>query len=360
MPVLMALTRTIVFCSGSAPVPLSTLTAKADAIIVAQVVDGSVSSGRIAVNLNVLRVLKGTIQPRAGITVDTLAAPVGPQKSGPLEKDTGIFFLNASPNGAWTLIPPISGYLLEFRSTFILLPPASIALSLPLGVTASALDKVIAEATAAVQSPLTLTSIAIDLAAEYRRNPSPAMKLLFAQLRSHPNNRLRVAGLRAGLSDGDEKILRDVQAELAKLPPFLSASIMEEIQNHFTSTKPEAVAQLGRLTNSSATVPRLRLASAIALARVHTNDSVPYLASLLDDSDPQLRATAVGGLAKFANNVAVDGHHPQPGDWKYRTDETIRNSAMDERVIRQNPAILSFWKGWWSEHRTEVAQATQP
>jgi hypothetical protein len=352
--VMLAITRSSAICSGSAPVPLSTLTDKADAIVVAQVIDGSVSTDRIAVNLNVIRVWKGTIQPQTVVTIDTLAARVGPQKTGPVEKDIGMFFLRTSTHGTWALIPPISGFLLDFRNTFIALPRNLSALSLPAGVNASALDKVIAEATAVVQGPFTPTTASINLAAEYRRNPSPAMKVFFAQLRSHPNTRLRVAGLHAGLADGDEKVLSSALPELANLPPFLAAAIVEEIQYRFTSTKPQAVAQLGQLTINPATAPRLRLASAVALARVHTNDTVPYLASLLDNPDPQLRAIAVGGLAKFANNVATDGHHPQPGDWKYRTDETMRNSAMDERLIRENPAILSFWKAWWAEHRPEL------
>lgn len=320
---ILALTRSTAFCPGSAPVPLSTLTEKADAIVVAQVVDGLVSTDRFAVKLDVIRVLKGTIQPRTVVRIDTLAASVGPQRTGPVEKDIGMFFLRASAGGAWTLLPPISGYLQEFRSTFILLPRNITPVNLPPGVSASALDKVIAEATAAVQGPFTTTSAPIDLAAEYRRNPSPAMKALFAQLRSHPNARLRVAGLQAGLADGHER----------------------------------SVAQLGQLTINPATPRRLRVASAVALARVHTHDTLPYLASLLNDPDPELRAMAVGGLAKFANNVAIGGHHPQPGEWKYRTDETMRNSAMDERLIRENSALVSFWSAWWAQHRAELERA---
>lgn len=67
----------------------------------------------------------------------------------------------------------------------------------------------------------------------------------------------------------------------------------------------------------------------------------------------------VGGLAMFANNVAPGEHHPKPGDWKYRTDETIRNSAMDEQVLRDNPGIVSFWKGWWVAHRAELEDGNQ-
>jgi hypothetical protein len=330
------------------------LTEKADAIVVAQVIGGSVSTDRIVVNLNVIRVLKGTILPRTVVTIDTLAAGVRPQKTGPVGKDIGMFFLQASTHGAWALLPPISGYLQEFRSMFIALPANISALTLPAGINASALDKVIAEATAVVQGPFTPTTASIDLTGEYRRNPSPAMKALFAQLRSHPNTRLRVAGLQAGLADGDERVLSKVQRELATLPPFLAAALVEEIQYRFTSTNAQAVAQLGQLTTNPATAPRLRLASAVALARVHTSGTLSYLARLLDDPDPQLRAIAIGGLAQFANNVAVDGRHPQPGYWKYRSDETMRNSAMDERVIRENPAIVSFWKAWWAEHRAEL------
>jgi len=169
--VMLAITRSSAICSGSAPVPLSTLTEKADAIVVAQVIDGSVSTDRIAVNLNVIRVLKGTIQPQTVVTIDTLVARAGPQRAGPVGKDLGMFFLRASTHGAWVLLPPISGHLQEFRSTFIFLPENIVALSPPSGVNASALDKVMAEATAVAQGPFTPTTASIDLAGEYRRNP---------------------------------------------------------------------------------------------------------------------------------------------------------------------------------------------
>jgi hypothetical protein len=353
---LLAITAGHAVGGGSAPVPLSTLTEKAEAIVIARVLDGIVSRDRFTANLDVIRVLKGPIEPRSVITISELSAPSGPEDTGPVGKDAGMFFLRAGSKGGWALLPPTSGFLLEFRRTFILLPDDKPVINVPASGDVSVLDKVIAEAMASVNVPPGPLRTPIDLASEYRRNPSPAMKTLFAQLRSHPNVTFRAAGLRAALIDGDETALGIVQRDLNAFPEHHAAAIVEELRDRFTSSRPQAVAQLAQFVTNSATPRPLRIAGAAALARIHTIDALPHLAGLLEDPDSQVRAIAVGGIAQFANNVSPGGHHPKAGEWKYRTEDTMRNSAMDERILRENPAILAFWKAWWLQHRAELAR----
>jgi HEAT repeat protein len=98
----------------------------------------------------------------------------------------------------------------------------------------------------------------------------------------------------------------------------------------------------------------IRSAAAIALARMHTQTALPFLIALLDDADPQMRATGVGGIARFANNVDPTDNQPAAGEWKYRTDDTIRNSVADRQSIEGNPGIIAFWKGWWTQHKSDL------
>jgi hypothetical protein len=57
----------------------------------------------------------------------------------------------------------------------------------------------------------------------------------------------------------------------------------------------------------------LRVAAAGALARMHTQPNLPYLAKLLTEKSTMLQAMGVGGLASFANNVPIGSHEPAAG-----------------------------------------------
>jgi HEAT repeat protein len=101
----------------------------------------------------------------------------------------------------------------------------------------------------------------------------------------------------------------------------------------------------------------LRIAAAFALARMHTQQALPYLAILLADPSPSLKTAAIGGLASFANNVPIGSHQPAAGAWQYRTDDTIAHSAFDEATVeRQESYYITFWTGWWQQNQKTLAQ----
>jgi hypothetical protein len=180
------------------------------------------------------------------------------------------------------------------------------------------------------------------------------MKALFAQFRSSKNPHLRAAGNRASVLGGGDHALAQFEQTALTQTASERAAVTEEIKYYLAATDPLVVAQLGRFARSETSPAELRKASLTALARSHTRESLPYLAGFLDHPDAEMRSLAVGGLAMFANNVPAGQHHVAPGDWKYRTDETIRNSAMDATIIQNTPSIVAFWKSWWAQHQAEL------
>lgn len=177
------------------------------------------------------------------------------------------------------------------------------------------------------------------------------MKTLFAQFPASTNAQLRAAGLRASLANPNGQVLAQIEQGLGKQSIGDTALIADEIQYYLTVTDSQVVAQLGRLAVSQASPAPIRKASLTALARVHTKESLPYLAEFLDEPDPELRSLAVGGMAMFANNVPAGEHDPAAGTWQYRTEETLRYSAMDPTMVKNNPSSVTFWKAWWAQNK---------
>jgi hypothetical protein len=103
------------------------------------------------------------------------------------------------------------------------------------------------------------------------------------------------------------------------------------IETFYRSSGPNAAVPLGRMTATPSIPYVIRLASARALASIHSAPALPYLAALLDDPDLEMASCGVGGLAMFANNVAPitvetvrqTGYQPRPGPAPFRTQETM-------------------------------------
>ncbi len=349
------LTMSVAFGGGVAPIPVNVLVKNADAIVIATILNGAITAGQTAtVSLDVQEVLKGTVQPGDVLTVDYRLSGEAARNTPGVGRDRGLFFLR-SANGMWSIVPVASGSIPEFRGGFFVLPTKSTPTTFGNRVQGSMHERILAEVASALESGEGQAGGGVvDFAWEYRSNPSPAMKALFAQLKGSRNAQLRAAGLRAAVSNGDDQALAKVEQGLANQNKADIALIADEIQYYVKVTDGRAVARLGRLAVSQASPSQLRKASLTALARIHTKESLPYLAVFLDDPDIELRSLAVGGMAMFANNVPVGEHEPSAGAWKYRTEDTLRYSAMDPTIIQNTPAAVTFWKSWWAEHGQEL------
>lgn len=182
---------------------------------------------------------------------------------------------------------------------------------------------------------------------------SPAARRTFARFAQSNVERIQALGLRALIAEGDLGALQRVASEQDKLmASSFGRAIAQDLRFYFRNAEPAAVRILGPLATSENIRQEVRIAAATALARVHTRESLQYLAGLLGSPDLMLRTLAVGGMAMFANNVPINSHHPVPGDWPYRTEETIAHSTMDPNTIARNESYyVGFWKNWWFQNK---------
>jgi hypothetical protein len=155
-----------------------------------------------------------------------------------------------------------------------------------------------------------------------------------------------------------------LQAEktMANLAPEDSNAgvLASAIFTAFRTPDPEAVASLGRMASGKGS-PRLQVAAAAALAAIHSADAVPWLGSLLSDSQQQVQIYGAQGLSFFANGVGIPTaettkqltHLNERQPTSYRTAETDRHIGP---LTGQPEPFLDFWRGWWQQHPELHAQ----
>ena len=139
--------------------------------------------------------------------------------------------------------------------------------------------------------------------------------------------------------------------------------MLSAIRDEFRAADANSITALGGTAVDSANPAAFRQAAAHALASIHTVETLPYLAALLDASDGKLRIEAIGGLGSFANGLPVQTTANTPGlaslqltgSAPLKTADTIANFALGERAISRNEAAyLTFWKSWWAAHRASL------
>ncbi|MEZ5362909.1 MAG: HEAT repeat domain-containing protein [Bryobacterales bacterium] len=172
------------------------------------------------------------------------------------------------------------------------------------------------------------------------------------------------ARIGVGLS---ELLKRGDVAALGQLPQYdvilrsgaggLGPVVPEAIRSFFRNTDPDAIAALAEIAKDKALSDGLRHAAAHSLAWMHTRESVPHLAALLDDESPELKQSAVIGLSFFANGVGVqseDGpsmrylNEAKPSE--FSSSETAKYLGFDEE---RSDEFVAFWRDWWNQHRLD-------
>ena len=346
------------FAPGSAPQSIVNLTKDSEAIIIGAITQVAYANDTLTVTTRVERSIKGDL--RQGSTHSVLwrnASRSRPHLVGP-RSTRGLFFLKRDSGGLWTLLPAFTGYINDVRQLYYGFPVTSTAPAS--SNTLPTLDRVMAELLAAVEAGgLDPEGGIVDLPRIYRAAPSPAIRAMLVRFADHPSSELRMISLRALLAEGNVAALARVEREQVQLTSdFNGRTLVDDLAQQFANPDRAAIQILGRMATSETGTSPFREAAAKALARMHTKDSLPFLALLLDNASLPLKTFAVGGFAMFANNVPIGSHHPAPGDWPYRTDETIAHSAMSETAISTREAYyVGFWKSWWLQNRDQLAPA---
>src|SRR5438552_2506149 len=100
-------------------------------------------------------------------------------------------------------------------------------------------------------------------------------------------------------------------------PPIRGGVWLWKGSNSIINTSRQSILNLGQLAVDPKMGWDLRNAAAFALARMHTSQTLPYLARLLDDPDAYLRRSACGGMANFAKNAPITTTRPAGDEWTY-------------------------------------------
>jgi HEAT repeat protein len=139
--------------------------------------------------------------------------------------------------------------------------------------------------------------------------------------------------------------------------------LLRSVQHSFRASDPASVAILGQVVDDTNGNLPFRRAAAFALAAIHTQQALPYLAALMTDADPEMRAESVRGFGSFANGLPVPTMagtpslsylQPQPNS-AFRTDDTITRHALNIQYIEQNESqYLPFWRAWWQTNHAAL------
>ena len=334
-----------------APRSLIDLEQSADLIVIAEA-GGESHPGAApgSFSLDVRRVVKGD-PALSGEQITVESTPVRNAAGG------GLWFLKQSPTG-WQLLPVVDGDVPFFARFFP-------GLTGPLPGTwawspdATLSDKIASELGAAIEDanpvPARLVYLENGLLDQLK---SPVVQLLYRRLSMSALPAQREAGIAGMLRAGNAAAL--TAAAQTPLEFRENGLLLSTLRREFRATDPDSVAALGQIATSPNLGPAFRRAVAQALAAIHTQAALPYLATLLDGSDLALRIEAIGGIGSFANglsvqipgNVSTLGWLQMTADAPYKTAETVANFGAGRLAIERNEsAYLSFWKAWWLKNR---------
>lgn len=328
---------------------ISKLTVEADAIVIGSA-QAIVTAGGATANIQVGRVIKGSLSNSAIPAVWRAQATGGFRQRG-AQSGHGIFFLTRSASGPWSILPVFDGAMMfddVYIKTSVDVPQsarATVQASLPSNPTA--MDQVLAELVLKLE---TTSKTSHDLVRTFRDNRSPVLLSAFNRLRVHQDPVMRSIGMQGILATGDPSAIAFVRQNYSSLSSSNGwRRIVDEIKFYYLNTSPEAIQVLGQMAVDSKTGDDLRIAATSALARMHTQPTLSYLAQLLGDPNPAIREVACGGMGSFANNTPIGSHQPAAGDWPYRSQETIAHAGY-------SAGNAAFWKAWWSQHKNTLSR----
>jgi len=361
------LVATSVYGGLVAPQSILTLEKNAD-LIVAGTANALVQSGTtVNFSLLVSRVIKGD----ATVSATSIAAywinlnqdPAGSGVSGDTNY-SGVWFLQRTDN-AWRVIPVVQGEM-AFGGVYFPAPPGPIVSAYTYTDAAPLSDKLASEVSSALESAdgyhLQFYFLQGGLLDELG---SPVLDVFYHRMAASTAAAQRALGLGGLLRAGNASALAAAaQTASAHGGDAAVGPLLLSIREYFRPTDAASVVILGKAaTDTSITSAAFREVAAHALAAIHTAAALPFLATLLDDSDLNLRIEAVGGMGAFANGLAVQTRAgipslaflQLPGTAPYKTADTVAHFAFGRPAVTANEAsLIAFWKGWWAQNRTST------
>jgi hypothetical protein len=284
----------------------------------------------------------------------------------------GLWLLKKADN-KWTVIPFLSGAVRLETGYFIPLPGAGFRAGTFAAepsnavVSESVNDQVAAEFATAIHNysnPLDVFLLGHGLC---QLEATPAVTGIYRTLATYTDPEVRLMGL-AGLlgSDGENSTwaLKQIAKEMELIPRLHVRGVVIPSICSIRNSDRGAVESLGQISLSSDIA--LRRCAAMALDFIHTRDTLPFLAELLNSGDAGTREYAIQGLSRFVDNLPVQNPSnirngqallPQ-GPAPYRTAETDQFSLSKGWLGSAEEApYLQFWRSWWDRMKGELFPA---
>lgn len=337
---------------------------KADLVVVGVPTAAVERGNTLNFSLQVSRVIKGN-PALAGASIAAFWTSTEGASSTGSPNENGIWFLQQS-SGAWRVMPLIQGAI-DFRWTYFPDAAGPILSAYTYPPAASTEDKLASELSSAIEASAGY-GFPFDMIFQnglLDELKSPVFTVLYQRLAYSGSADKRLLGLSGLLRQGNAPAVAEAaQTASAAQGSRAESALLMSIRVYFRNTDPSAVAALGAAaTDASDSSTAFREAAAHALAAIHTSAALPYLATLLDDPDQNLRVEAVGGMGAFANGLAVQTQEgvagltylQLPDKAPYKTPDTIAHLAFGRQAVAGNEAyFVSFWRNWWSQNRASL------
>jgi hypothetical protein len=328
------------------------LKTRSNAAVVAHSARWSIQDSALHVVLTVEKSIFGPLQPNSAVYAAYHPKMPSIKTQVPEELPRGLWFLKQDESG-WVITPALPNRFASSRNLFFSLVEG--ALSEP---HESLSDE---QLTIAAARGLLASGMHPFLWNHMLgREDSPAMRRFLWELVGSLDALVHLVGLTQLLNLGDVDALRSLKEPRdftgERDNEALADAVPHAIHIFFRNPAPEAIQLLGEFSNDATLKADLREAAAMALSAMHTRESLPYLAKLLDDPNPKLRGRGVIGLSFFANGIGVQSpyggptmpHLNNPSPSAYRTEQTARYLGFD---AANETEWIAFWKAWWQEHQ---------
>ena len=353
---------------GTGPNSLQTLSSS-DLIMVGTVTDGTSNAGGFSFFLSAVRVLKGEATPGTTIAVDwpfhsSAGTTGGPVPSKALSPVTGLWFLQKQAPGKYGVLPA-SVESSGFENGYWGPSPLQLPSNYTYSEGAALADKITLEIGAVVEAGGGIEPYLLDsneaILDSFAPNSSQAVHRRWADSNSV---NLQTLGLRGLIRQGDVSSLQTVANSLSSLSRgrwFTSVAL--DLRDNYRNPDPAGVQILGQLIATAEEGSRLQLGAAHALSSMHTRETLPILAGLLDSKVQRLRIEGANGLSSFANgrpmqtpaNVVSMACSQEQTDAPYRTSGTHANDVMGDTAARDETRYIGFWKAWWTQMSPQLS-----
>jgi hypothetical protein len=350
--ILRVLVASTIIAVGACGADLGYLASHADAIVAGYVTSRVETSSEISFTLNVVRVLRGEATTIA-IAQPWTSLLRGQNTIG--QYLSGMWFLTHSANGAWQVLTARPRLAHTALGLFLPAPPAQITSGpYAYGPGTALIDALIYEAAAGAAAE---NGDPDAIPAAFHSVDTPAVRSVLHSFLQSGNLSLEAVGLQGEI----ERLAPGALDQLAGLWPTVGTGphrddLLSALSMYWRDSSASSVQALISLAGRGD--PELRLAAVTALASMHTENTLAYLASLLQSTDADEQVQAIYGISAFANGCPMKETSnsvsmaylqcDQPS--AYRTADTFSHFGFRRGTPDQESSLAAFWQSWWNAH----------